>query len=149
MSNDYATDTPVAAEVDGNPVYYTTFSGADVVLRVDGEAFGEASSIRWTESADGTLFGAIVFTLFDATSIQNLRKNFLHRDEPLDYIHIEFANEYGQRMDYKIHEPEFTHSDGGISMDDIVLQDKVYFSAKYLEVIAPELERASKDEEDA
>lgn len=106
----------------------TSFSGADLIIEIDGQAIGEAQSISFTESfSEGSLIsGHIITTVFDRDTPAY---DVARRRAPVT-IRLRQANEFGQRAERVLENVMFTDRVGGVSVDDVFEAERYNFTAE-------------------
>ena len=118
---------------------YTSFSGADTLVKINDKPAGAVSGIKWNayteikSSGNSTIRGTITSTLFSDLNTARLIK-----DGPENIIEVYMANEYGGKYRMVFKEVEFFRRAMDISMDDIMFEETFEFICKYMEESVPE-----------
>lgn len=104
---------------------YTSFSGADVLTYINGEAKGFVDSFYFEQHDDGVYYGYLREAMFDRSGLIPLPKSA--------EMKIEFANEYGGRYEMLFKNVDFTGHNMAGGMDDVVMYRTFFFRAQNME----------------
>lgn len=119
---------------EGGPRYsraLTSYCGADAMFVVNGQIIGEAQEINWRQFLkrpypDGyALHGKVLLTVFNKEPL----KHVIQARPEKTTMGIIFANEYGQSSFARFVNPEFVYFEGGIGVDNIIMDTTYHFVA--------------------
>lgn len=115
---------------------FSSFSGCDQIIMIDGKAIGEISIIFYEESLkNGKVKGYLDIYVF-ADSYPKVRKLLLKKEE-IKNISITYVNEYSGKMHVAIYDVEFTKITSKGSVDDVSIFHRYFFKADRLEYSYP------------
>ena len=114
--------------------YYSSFSGADIIVSIEIEhdayktrhILSECQSIYWSVS-ENTIKGSMTLAVFDETP-EGIRQ-LLEGNEVINLI-LDFADENGNRSTRKFFNIKATNYHGGVSMDDMILEEDIQWEAE-------------------
>jgi len=118
---------------------YTTFSGCDVIVKLEDKIFGEISAYTWKEDlTSGIVKGKLTFTVFNGEHVVNRlapgyanMKVFFRGEKPYEsregQVEGEEWAEDGRLIVF--HDVNFDSIEGGMSIDDITEEVVVSFTA--------------------
>lgn len=121
--------------MDGLTTTFTSFSGADIVVYIDGvKVIGELQEIQWTKQLGLSaglrpIKGTIKTVLFDREC--PLMK---YENEVFSFL-VLYANEYGQRKAEYISGIQLESVSSGVSVDDITQEATYTFTARNVDLI--------------
>lgn len=108
---------------------YTSYSGADMMVIVNGDIVGEVMSILWKEDLQsGTYTGYIDSMIFEDEPLikQALRKTNAQAGTTL---HIALGNEFGQKTMIEFVDVMFVDRVGKLDVDTAHLEERYTFTA--------------------
>lgn len=100
---------------------YTSYSGVDVRVTIDGKHHAPAQAISWVEYKNGTIEGQMISLILDKALPVNLGKA----------LEVKAQNEYGKSaVLVEIEDIEWACQYGGVSIDDLVYETTHVFTGK-------------------
>lgn len=130
---EYVEEGP-AVIATGVPVQsFITFSGADIMMIINGAIIGEAQSIHYEENLEFSMGpaikGYVEIVVFD--NEPGIRKALRTRPDPAEYpsLAMAAANEFGQKMIMAFKDVRFTTRTGKMDVDTVLLHERYHFEA--------------------
>lgn len=114
---------------------FTSFGGSDVIAVLNNTVVGEwqgydyIETLGWVYDDNGNpthknkFQGHMDVVVFDRTTFRDLLKK---EDNEFTLL---FGNEYGQKCVVEFKNIIFTHRKGGVSVDNITMQEKYFFTS--------------------
>ena len=103
-------------------VTYTTYSGADCTIEINGVDVGTISEIGFSVDRRNRVTGWLVETFFEETQLFPFPKKAT--------CVLKFRNEYGKAYDITLKKLSVNYREFSAGMDDIVIEQTYYFTAK-------------------
>ena len=115
---------------------FSSFSGADLVISLDGKIIGEMSALTWEEDFfpedEYAIKGEMEFVLFDSElSVYELAQSKKKFTTVMTYL-----NEFGQSLYYRIYDCLLTKRSGIHGIDEFIITEKYQFKAKKIEKLS-------------
>jgi len=106
----------------------TSYSGADIMLLLNGRIIGEAQVIQYKENLTAedkpSFEGHIEVVVLNR---EPAIREAIRQTEGEHSIVLLFANEYGDKMSIRFEELNFTERQGSFSVDDVIPTEKYFF----------------------
>lgn len=105
----------------------TVFGGTDFRAFLNGEIMDDVQGVKFHEVFHPhnckAVSGHVDVAIFES---DNFNQKLTHTGDTF-YIHA--ASEYGHTLNVEFENVEFTHREGGIHIDDVVMTERYYFTA--------------------
>lgn len=133
-----------------NVKVFTSYCGADAVIMAGNEVIGSLQDLSWyypselerayiarSDYYDKDLAGIKPVVVIAKKAIfPNLKDEEKAFDGNVDIV-VTYANEYGQSHYFSIYDAQVLHTVGGISVDSVMIYDKLFLCATKVTKIKP------------